>query len=43
MQVKVKTFVEELNEQVQRDGILKEPIDQYVQVENNIVNEYLPF
>ena len=43
MQIKVKTFVEELNEQVQRDGILKKPIDQYVQVENNIVNEYLPF
>jgi len=42
MQMKVKSFVEELNEQVQRDGILKEPIDQYVQIENNIVNE-LPF
>jgi hypothetical protein len=42
MQMKVKSFVEELNEQVQRDGILKEPIDQYVHVENNIVNE-LPF
>lgn len=40
---KVKTFVEELNKQVQRDSVLKEPIDQYVQVENNIVNEYLPF
>lgn len=37
LQLKVKTFVEELNEQVQRDGILKEEIQL-----NNIINE-LPF
>lgn len=37
----VKQFVEELNEQVQRDGVLKQPIEQYVEL-NNIVNE-LPF
>jgi len=43
MQVKVKNFVEELNEQVQRDGILKETVEEYVQKTNHIVNEYLPF
>jgi hypothetical protein len=43
LQTKVKSFVEELNEQVQRDGILKETVEQYVQKTNHIVNEYLPF
>jgi hypothetical protein len=43
LQTKVKSFVEELNEQVQRDGILKETVEQYVQKTNHIINEYLPF
>jgi len=46
MQVKVTDFVAQLNEQVERDGILKYKQEQdnqeYVQLENNIVNE-LPF
>jgi len=42
MQIKVTNFVQELNEQVQRDGILKERFNQYVHVENNIINQ-LPF
>jgi hypothetical protein len=42
MSTLVKQFVEELNEQVKKDGVLLHPVDQYVQVENNIVNE-IPF
>lgn len=39
----VKQFVDELNEQVQRDGVLKQTAEEYVQVDNNIFNENLPF
>lgn len=42
MHTLVNQFVEELNEQVKRDGVLLQTNEQYVQVGNNIINE-LPF
>ena len=42
MNTLIKQFVEELNEQVQRDGVVLQTSEKYVHVENNIVNE-IPF
>ena len=42
MHTLVNQFVEELNEQVKRDGVLLQTNEQYVQIENNIINQ-LPF
>jgi hypothetical protein len=41
MSALVNHFVDELNEQVKRDGVLKQPVEEYIEL-NNIVNE-LPF
>lgn len=42
MNTLIKQFVEELNEQVQKDGVVLQTNEHYVQVGNNIVNE-LPY
>jgi len=47
LEIKVKAFIEELNEQVIRDGVFNNPVQEeyvqeYVQIENNIIHQ-IPF